>query len=197
MSTELTATFICWRTTFTPSLHQFLFTPFLCLPLSIFLSPSLSLPITLSCCIPLSVSVRILTQKSVLLSPHSKTAHPTLTSQGCSPASTAFLRQSVPPLLHSAHPSIHPSPLLIPQYKGFPRSTYISATVTAASSFLFLLSPLFLFLLFISLLSLVTSLLSLTLSCLLAQALPSTPKLLAHYFSLLSLISHHCSFCQA
>lgn len=90
-----------------PSLLHFLCTLFLCLCHRVFMSLLLSLLIFPSLHISLSSLSLFLTRRLSLFSLHSKTAHPTQTSQGCSPASNASLRQSVHPLLHYSHPSVH------------------------------------------------------------------------------------------
>lgn len=102
---------------------------------------------------------------------------------------------SSPTLCSSLHPSFTFSLLICPS-KGFPPSTYLSAAATAVSCCSLVLSPLF-FLVFFSLFSLVTSLLSLPLSCLSAQPSLQHLLLLACRLFLLSPLSHHLSFSQA
>lgn len=131
MSREPAATFRCQTTTFTHSLPRFLFTLLFCvsLCLSVTLSPSLHHAIFQS---PFSFSPR----KCPTLPPHSKTAHPTQTSQGCSPASSAPVCSFTPSLCSPFYLSFTSYSLLIPPSKGFPPSTYISTAERSVSCYL-------------------------------------------------------------
>lgn len=136
---ELTATFKCKRTTFTPSLPNFLFPLFL--SLSLYLTPHHS--------VSLYPSLRLL---SLPLSPRvSDSIY--IQKQHIPLRLHKVALQPPPPLcvslfLHSSilliPPSILHLSLLILLCKGFPPSTYISAAVTTAPSLL--LSPLVFFL---------------------------------------------------